>query len=463
MKPLRKRLAYPIILMSILIPVVILLVFNLTMRVAIQRSMANELTTVVDNIRRFSEQITLNDTDSSEEPLSESNLQRLTLARSALQVSRFAMNTEMLILTEQGTILFPRDLSTIAVTQKVIQTMHERSTDPDTLTSFTVNGHRYQFIYDTLQGPVREYRIYYLASAGSMENLVRFMNGLLVIIVVISAGIAIAWALSLARRISAPLLSAAKATQQIADGQNVHLTSDSQTEEVQVLLESFNRMSHKLQAAEATQRDFLQNASHELRTPLMSIQGYAEGLSQGVFTQTKEIADQIAKESKRLTALVEEILMLSRLESAQYTAQLSRRDLNDVIPELIDRMQGIAVSASKHVVFKSTDRDLWAKVDESLVYHAVTNVLSNALRYAHSTVTVTLSAQNTKVTLVIHDDGPGIDPADLPHLFQRFHKGKGGQFGLGLAIAKSAMTVMDGEITVTNDHGARFELSWPHQ
>jgi signal transduction histidine kinase len=283
----------------------------------------------------------------------------------------------------------------------------------------------------------------------------------MIIIVVVSAGISVAWALSFARRLSAPLLSAAQATQQIAAGRIVQLSTDSETEEVHVLMDNFNRMSHKLQVAEATQRDFLQNASHELRTPLMSIQGYAEGLSQGVFTHTKEIADQIAKESKRLTTLVEELLMLSRIESPQYAPQLTLRNLNDVMPELIDRANGIAVSNSKRVIYASTGDLLMANVDESLVFHAVTNILANALRYAATTVTVTLSIQGASISLVIQDDGNGIDPADLPYLFQRFHKGKGGQFGLGLTIAKSAMNAMNGEIVVSNEHGARFELRWP--
>jgi signal transduction histidine kinase len=131
------------------------------------------------------------------------------------------------------------------------------------------------------------------------------------------------------------------------------------------------------------------------------------------------------------------------------------------MPELIDRANGIAVSNAKRVIYASSANLMLANVDESLVFHAVTNILANALRYAATTVNVTLSTHDSWISLVIQDDGNGIDPADLPHLFQRFHKGKGGQFGLGLTIAKSAMTAMNGEIVVSNDHGARFELRWP--
>lgn len=100
--------------------------------------------------------------------------------------------------------------------------------------------------------------------------------------------------------------------------------------------------------------------------------------------------------------------------------------------------------------------------DEDLLSCAVTNIVSNCLRYARTKIDVSLFLREANTVIRIEDDGPGISEDDLPHLFERFYKGKGGNFGLGLAIAKSAVQSLGGEIRAYNGKaGAIFEITLP--
>lgn len=107
---------------------------------------------------------------------------------------------------------------------------------------------------------------------------------------------------------------------------------------------------------------------------------------------------------------------------------------------------------------------MWALADERLLDQSVGNILANCLRYARRVLTVSLRAESGRVCIRIADDGSGISPADLPHLFERFYKGGGGHAGLGLAIARAAVSLMGGTLTAQNDAqtgGAVFLLCLP--
>ena len=110
-------------------------------------------------------------------------------------------------------------------------------------------------------------------------------------------------------------------------------------------------MSERLQAFERSQRDFLQNASYELHTPLMSIQGYAEGILNGIVPDVKRTASIIHSESRRLNALVEELLTLSRTESQTVEQKPTELNLCELLPEFVQRLGGIEVSRKKESRF----------------------------------------------------------------------------------------------------------------
>jgi signal transduction histidine kinase len=192
----------------------------------------------------------------------------------------------------------------------------------------------------------------------------------------------------------------------------------------------------------------------------MSIQGYAEAIESGIAEDPKEAAAVIRKESIRLTALVGELLTLSRLDADGYEVRRGSVDLNEFLAENVYRLEGLAIREHKKLVLNQGPEGLFAAADEQLLSQAIANTVSNCLRYASAGVELSLARKDAQAVITVADDGPGFEEAALPRLFDRFYKGKGGNFGLGLAIAKKSMELMGGSITARNgERGATFELT----
>jgi len=463
MRTLNSKISRPIIALFIIVPILIMLIFNVSARYFVNRATSSELTNVVQNIKSLSETILDKELIESGSIITSENIKRLSLIQAALRVSKYSMNTELVILNEAGKVIFPQSYEDSFLSDALIRRASLKSNNEDQLTRFISGGKTYMFISQTVDGAVRDYRVFFIASAASSDALIRFMNLILVLVLIVSTIIAVWITLSLSKKISAPLVNAAKTTHKVAQGEYVVLDDNSDCIEVNALITGLNTMSKKLKATEEAQRSFLQNASHELRTPLMSIQGYAEGLSQGIFSETKDIADLIGKESHRLNRLVDELLTLSRIESGNYTSDLQVLNLCDGIKDYIQRANGYALMEKKQIELIIDEDPLLIKVDDDLLFRAVYNVLTNAIKYATTQVTVRLSGTQSEVSISIKDDGQGLSQKDLPHLFDRFYKGPKGNFGLGLAIAKTSIEMLNGKISAENQEGALFIITLPRQ
>jgi signal transduction histidine kinase len=438
--------------MIVIIPMVIMVLFNVGARLYVNRQTALELSNVVNNIRSWSSEV-LNE----DEPF-DGNIPRLTLIRNALQISRFSMNTEIVIVNDRDRVIFPRDYSDTFLSEALISRALENVDEENEVTRFRSGGRSYMFIYEEVSSSPSNYRVLFLASAASADGLIRMMNFILIVILLVSTLIAIAVVLSVSKKISQPINDAVKAIDQVALGKWVSVDVYSDTVEIDALISGMNRMSGQLDKSEQMQRSFLQNASHELRTPLMSIQGFAEGLRQGIFVDSVDIGGRIADESVRLRDLVDQLLTLSRIQSGDFSADLRMLNVNGCIHDVLLKFEGLAAVANKQLIFDQALSDVMVLADENLLSMALSNLLSNALRYAKSTVSIQVKAVQNTVLVQVRDDGRGIDAADLPHVFERFYKGKHGHFGLGLAIVRSCMDLMKGEVVAYNDSGAVFEI-----
>ena len=127
----------------------------------------------------------------------------------------------------------------------------------------------------------------------------------------------------------------------------------------------------------------------------------------------------------------------------------------------LDRLNGLALQKQVSLVLAPFNRGLAAWGEEDLLGKVLDNLLTNAIRYAKTTVTVSAVEESGRVRIAVADDGDGIAEKDLPHLFERCYKGKGGNFGIGLAIARSAAQKMGSELTAANGEtgGAIFTLT----
>ena len=221
------------------------------------------------------------------------------------------------------------------------------------------------------------------------------------------------------------------------------------------------RFGRDIEKEAERQQTFFQNASHELKTPLMAIQGYAEGIQAGVM-DAGGAAEVILAESERMTELVEELLDISKIDMGRQRPTLSETDIRELLYDSIRAVEPTVVSSGITIVPDFPEEPVMVSCDDTRLRRAVTNILSNGVRYARSELRLTCRADKRHVTIRIQDDGDGIAEEDLPHIFDRFYMGRSGKSGIGLALTKEIVHLHKGTIRAYNgETGAVFEISIP--
>ena len=220
------------------------------------------------------------------------------------------------------------------------------------------------------------------------------------------------------------------------------------------------RFGRDIEKEAERQQTFFQNASHELKTPLMAIQGYAEGIQAGVM-DAGGAAEVILAESDRMTELVEELLDISKIDMGRQQLALSEMDVRELLYDSIRAVEPAAAGGIA-IVPDFSEEPVMVSCDDTRLRRAVTNILSNGVRYARSQLRLTCRADKRHVTIRIQDDGDGIAEEDLPHIFDRFYMGRSGKSGIGLALTKEIVHLHRGTIRAYNgDSGAVFEITLP--
>ena len=220
------------------------------------------------------------------------------------------------------------------------------------------------------------------------------------------------------------------------------------------------RFGRDIEKEAERQQTFFQNASHELKTPLMAIQGYAEGIQAGVM-DAGGAAEVILAESDRMTELVEELLDISKIDMGRQRLTLSETDIRELLYDGIRVVEPIAAGGIT-IVPDFPEEPVMVSCDDTQLRRAVTNILSNGVRYARSELRLTCRTDKRHVTIRIQDDGDGIAEENIPHIFDRFYMGRSGKSGIGLALTKEIIHLHRGTIRAYNgDSGAVFEISIP--
>ena len=163
-----------------------------------------------------------------------------------------------------------------------------------------------------------------------------------------------------------------------------------------------------------------------------------------------------------MTALVEQLLSLSKIDSAQSIPKLSPYDVREIVDDAVISLAPVFARNGIELHVMKEDSRLIANCDENQLRKAFTNLLSNALRHAESFVKFSCKAESGKIIIVVSDDGGGINEEDLPRVFERFYTGRKGNTGIGLALTKEIIKLHGGEITALNDEkGAVFRIVLP--
>ncbi len=217
---------------------------------------------------------------------------------------------------------------------------------------------------------------------------------------------------------------------------------------------------------ERLRRDFVANASHELRTPLSVIKGYVETLVDGHHTMPPEDRERflktIQRHSDRLNAIIQDLLVLSRLESATPGLQLEPVGLPAFIEGVADECRRRPNAAGYQLLIAVAPDLGLVQADPVKLSQVLGNLLDNALKYTPRGAHIELSAQaveGDQVEITVRDNGPGIPAADLPHIFERFYrvdKGRSretGGTGLGLSIVKHIVQLHGGSVRAESEPG----------
>ncbi len=186
-----------------------------------------------------------------------------------------------------------------------------------------------------------------------------------------------------------------------------------------------------------------------------------DGIQAGVM-DTGSAAEVILKESDRMTELVDELLDISKIDMGRQPLALSEMDVRELLYDSIRAVEPAAAGGGIAITPDFPETPVMVSCDDTRLRRAVTNILSNGVRYAHSQLHLTCRTEKRHVTIRIQDDGDGIAAEDLPHIFDRFYMGKNGKSGIGLALAKEIIHLHKGTIRAYNgDSGAVFEISIP--
>jgi len=229
----------------------------------------------------------------------------------------------------------------------------------------------------------------------------------------------------------------------------------------------------QIKRLEGTREDFVANVSHELRTPLSLIKGYAETLLDGA-KDNPEVATKflqtIDRNARRLDLLIQDLLIISSLESGRVSLSFGPVDLVVVVERLLADFKTRA--DARHVQLVSTIPELQANADEARLEQVLGNLLENAVKYGRESGTVTVGGRTTaegKIEIFVQDDGPGIPAEALERVFERFYRvdkarsREQGGTGLGLSIVKHIVQGHGGRVWVESQpgQGAKFFFTLP--
>jgi len=306
--------------------------------------------------------------------------------------------------------------------------------------------------------PVTELRAQWLTLLGRLALALAVGIGL--------AGMLFWW---LSRRLTEPVLTLTRATQDVAAGHyDVEIPDSRGSDEISLLSDRFRRMVAKLAEGEQLKRSFLMSVSHELRTPLTAIRGHVEALREGIVYEPEQVRsslDVIASEADRLERLVGDVLDLAKLQAHRFTVRQEEVDLGRVLDrayhafaeearrrEIDYRLEGVL---EPPVIFSDGDR----------VLQVISNLLSNAFRWTPDggRIELELAADDGTVRVDVADSGPGITAGQRSRIFEPFISNDVNGTGLGLPIARELAIALGGriELSSTPGSGSRFRLVLP--
>ncbi|MCE9637076.1 MAG: HAMP domain-containing protein [Planctomycetes bacterium] len=281
---------------------------------------------------------------------------------------------------------------------------------------------------------------------------------------VLGAFLAVVGALALARRIAAPIEAIAGAAARFGDDDAGHRVPEPGTgDEVDRLAQALNAALARLDDAYARQAQFTADAAHELRTPVSIVMSRCE-----VALRRDRSADEYREAigaslaaATRMSDLIDGLLLLARSDAGVPSIRVEHLDLSELVRSVVHEFEALPASAGHAIAVESAGDSFAVQGDAALLAVLLRNLLTNAVVHGGGTgpITVAVRDRGDSVELSVHDEGAGIRPEHLPHVFERFFRGDAsrsratGGSGLGLTIVRRVANLHGGDVSVTSQPG----------
>lgn len=289
-----------------------------------------------------------------------------------------------------------------------------------------------------------------------------------------AAGILSYW---VSKRIMQPLTQIKQITQKFAAGQLEARLPPNEIPELNQLATSFNRMAASLENVEHRRRELVSDLTHELRTPLTVLRGYLEELAADRIEATPEVYQQLAKETRRLERLINDLQELSKAEAGYLPIKIQSINLRPLLESLLQKFSDQLLEDGPILRLDSPEQLPTVRADIDRIEQILVNLIGNALTYTNTgSITIrvwqefdSINSRLPRLWIAVTDTGIGISPEDLPHVFERFWRAEksrnqhNGGTGIGLAISKRLIELQGGYIEVQSQlgKGSTFQFSLP--
>ena len=336
-----------------------------------------------------------------------------------------------------------------------------------------VDGKEY-IVYDMkMPGPPGKHGGFWIRGVESLNSTILLGRSAIVIMLIIIPLILLLTALGgyyITKRAFRPVNNIVKTANDISHqkdiSRRIEIAPDSKEDELHHLSVTLNNMLDKIENLIIQEKQFTSDASHELRTPISVILAQGEYLLDiAKDEKEKELAQTIADKSKQISKLVSRLLLFARIDQHRQKFNKEKVDLGVIIDVAIDSMKELA-SHKGILLFSNVPESTIVDADESLLLSAITNLISNGIKYGKESGHVSVSASKIgdRTEIVVADNGVGISKEHIDKIWTRFYRvddvrnDEYGSSGLGLSMVKSIIELHGGEITVKSCLGCGTEF-----
>lgn len=369
---------------------------------------------------------------------------------SELELFNDVLSSNTIVIGNENNIIYPRKEYDF----NMLQTLKETS---------MIKGTRYVFYHHVFTEDKIPFKSIYMLR--EFDDVQRYRK-IGVISFVISFGIgllaAILMSFVISQRIYKPikLLKNSMSDYMSDKSEVIVFNSNDEIEELAHMFKSLTDQANKLNSR---QKEFFENSSHELKTPLMSIQGYAEGIKDGVIKEEdiESSLDIIISETQRLKHIVDDVIYLSKIDSLEDEFVLKIQSVHTIIEDAISVTSPL-IQENHLQVLLTCEEEIEMFCDYDKMKRVFINLIGNASRYAKSKILINVNSHDELLIIEVIDDGKGLEYGQEEAVFDRFHKGKNGGSGIGLSLTKELVEKHGGTIKAIShmNYGAIFKMEF---